>query len=31
MAHPGLKIDDARYVVTVDAARRIIRDGSVLV
>ena len=28
---PSLKIDHARYVITVDAQRRIIRDGSILV
>jgi cytosine/adenosine deaminase-related metal-dependent hydrolase len=31
MAPPTLKIDHARYVITVDAQRRIIRDGAVLV
>ena len=31
MAQPSLKIDHARYVITVDAQRRIIRDGAVLV
>ena len=28
---PSLKIDHARYVITVDAQRRIIQDGSILV
>src|SRR5207247_3915356 len=28
---PSLKIDGARYVITVDDQRRIIRDGSVLI
>jgi cytosine/adenosine deaminase-related metal-dependent hydrolase len=31
MAEPSLKIDSARYVVTLDAERRIIRDGSILI
>ncbi len=31
MAQPSLKIDRARFVVTVDDQRRIIRDGSVLI
>ena len=31
MAHPTLKIDNARYVVTLDPERRIVRDGAVLV
>jgi cytosine/adenosine deaminase-related metal-dependent hydrolase len=31
MAQPSLKIDRARYVLTVDGQRRIIRDGSILV
>jgi cytosine/adenosine deaminase-related metal-dependent hydrolase len=31
MPQPSLKIDRARYVITVDAERRIIRDGSVLI
>ena len=31
MPQPSLKIDRARYVVSVDEQRRIIRDGSVLV
>ena len=31
MAQPSLKIDHARYIITVDAQRRIIRDGAVLV
>jgi 5-methylthioadenosine/S-adenosylhomocysteine deaminase len=31
MAHPTLKVDNARYVVTLDPERRIIRDGSVVV
>ena len=31
MASPSLKIDHARYVITVDTQRRIIRDGAVLV
>src|SRR5919201_1893922 len=31
MAQPSLKIDRARYVLTVDQQRRIIRDGSILV
>jgi cytosine/adenosine deaminase-related metal-dependent hydrolase len=31
MPQPSLKIDRARYVITVDDGRRIIRDGSVLV
>ncbi|HEV8584622.1 MAG TPA: amidohydrolase family protein [Methylomirabilota bacterium] len=31
MAQGTLKIDRARYVITVDAERRIIRDGSILV
>ena len=31
MSQPSLKIDHARYVLTVDAQRRIIRDGSILV
>src|SRR5438874_767698 len=31
MAHPTLKIDNARYVVTLDHDRRIVRDGAVLV
>ena len=30
-AQPSLKIDRARYVLTVDQQRRIIRDGSILV
>ena len=29
--HPTLKIDNARYVVTVDPQRRIIQDGGVLI
>src|ERR1041385_145036 len=28
---PTLKIDNARYVITVDAERRIVQDGSILV
>ena len=28
---PSLKIDNARYVVTVDPQRRIVRDGSILI
>jgi cytosine/adenosine deaminase-related metal-dependent hydrolase len=31
MPAPSLKIDNARFVITVDGQRRIIRDGSVLV
>jgi cytosine/adenosine deaminase-related metal-dependent hydrolase len=31
MPQPSLKIDQARYVVSVDEQRRIIRDGSILV
>src|SRR2546426_4694554 len=31
MPQPSLKIDRARYVITVDDQRRIIRDGSVLI
>jgi 5-methylthioadenosine/S-adenosylhomocysteine deaminase len=31
MSQPTVKIDHARYVITVDAQRRIIRDGSVLI
>ena len=31
MASPSVKIERARYVVTVDAGRRIIADGSILV
>ena len=31
MATSSLKIDHARYVITVDAQRRIIRDGSILI
>src|SRR5262245_57904159 len=31
MAEPVLKIDNARYVVTLDAERRIVRDGSILI
>jgi 5-methylthioadenosine/S-adenosylhomocysteine deaminase len=31
MAQPSLKIDRARYVLTVDAQRRIIRDGSIVI
>jgi cytosine/adenosine deaminase-related metal-dependent hydrolase len=31
MPNPTLKIEHARYVITVDAQRRIIQDGSVLV
>ena len=31
MPQPSLKIDGARYVITVDDQRRIIRDGSVLI
>src|SRR5437667_5285350 len=31
MPQPSLKIDRARYVVSVDEQRRIIRDGSILV
>ena len=31
MAQPSLKIDRARYVLTVDRQRRIIRDGSIVV
>src|SRR5437660_1168497 len=31
MPQPSLKIDRARYVITVDGQRRIIRDGSILV
>jgi len=31
MAHPSVKIDNARYVITVDGGRRIIQGGSVLV
>jgi cytosine/adenosine deaminase-related metal-dependent hydrolase len=31
MQSPTLKIDHARYVVTLDGARRIIRDGAILV
>ena len=31
MATPSLKIDHARYVITMDAQRRIIRDGAILV
>ncbi|MXX01782.1 MAG: amidohydrolase family protein [Acidimicrobiia bacterium] len=31
MTHPSLKIDQARYVITVDDRRRVIRDGSVVV
>jgi cytosine/adenosine deaminase-related metal-dependent hydrolase len=31
MAHPSLKIENARYVVTVDPQRRIVQDGSVLI
>ncbi len=31
MPAPSLKIDRARYVITVDAERRIIRDGSILI
>lgn len=31
MATPSLKIDNARYVITVDGGRRIIRDGAILV
>src|SRR5215475_8444834 len=31
MPEPSLKIDHARYVVTLDRERRIVRDGSILV
>ena len=31
MATPSLKIDHARYIITVDAQRRIIRDGAILI
>jgi 5-methylthioadenosine/S-adenosylhomocysteine deaminase len=31
MAQPSLKIDRARFVITVDDQRRIIRDGSILI
>jgi 5-methylthioadenosine/S-adenosylhomocysteine deaminase len=31
MPEPSLKIENARYVITVDRERRIIRDGSILV
>jgi len=31
MAQPSLKIDRARYVLTVDPQRRIIRDGSIVI
>jgi cytosine/adenosine deaminase-related metal-dependent hydrolase len=31
MTQPSLKIDRARYVLTVDQQRRIIRDGSILI
>ena len=31
MATPSLKIDNARYVVTVDGGRRIIRDGAIVI
>jgi 5-methylthioadenosine/S-adenosylhomocysteine deaminase len=31
MAQPSLKIDHARYILTLDAQRRIIQDGAVLV
>ena len=31
MATPSLKIDRARYVITVDGGRRIIRDGAILI
>jgi cytosine/adenosine deaminase-related metal-dependent hydrolase len=31
MPQPSLKIDHARYVVTVDSQRRIVRDGAILV
>ena len=31
MQDETLKIDRARYVVTLDGARRIIRDGAILV
>ena len=31
MPQPSLKIDRARYVLTVDDRRRIIRDGSILI
>ena len=30
-AMPSLKIDNARYVVTVDPQRRIVRDASILI
>ena len=31
MANPTIKIDGARFIVTVDPERRIIRDGSILI
>src|SRR2546423_6328267 len=31
MPHPSLKIDHARYIISVDEQRRIIRDGSILI
>ena len=31
MAAPTLKIDGARFIVTVDPERRIIRDGAILI
>jgi len=31
MANPSLKIENARYILTVDAERRIVRDGSILI
>ena len=31
MAQPSLKIDHARYLITVDAQRRIIRDGAIVI
>ena len=31
MARESLRIDNARYVLTLDRERRIIRDGSILV
>jgi cytosine/adenosine deaminase-related metal-dependent hydrolase len=31
MPSPSLKIDHARYIVTLDPQRRIIRDGAILV
>ena len=31
MASPSLKIDRARYILTLDPERRIIRDGSIVI